>query len=75
MRWRHSRAAGTCWRNGKYYEDGNNRVDLGVRFPVGIAYLFDGAPVDIFLEVVPTLNLIPETDVDLDAALGARYWF
>ncbi len=63
------------WRNGKYYEDGNNRVDLGVRFPVGIAYLFDGAPVDVFLEVVPTLNLIPDTDVDLDAAIGARYWF
>ena len=50
-------------------------MDLGVRFPVGIAYLFDGAPVDVFLEVVPTLNLIPDTDVDLDAAIGARYWF
>ncbi len=62
------------WHNGKHYED-DGHVDLGVRFPVGLAYLFDGAPADIFLEVVPTLDLVPATDFDLDAAIGARYWF
>lgn len=55
--------------------DHDNSVDLGIRFPVGLAYLFDGAPVDVFLEVVPTLDLVPSTDFDLDAAIGARYWF
>jgi hypothetical protein len=42
---------------------------------VGLAYLFDGAPVDVFLEAAPTMSLIPDTDFDFDAAIGARYWF
>jgi hypothetical protein len=67
------RAWGDEDRNDGKGNDG--RTDLGVRFPVGLAYLFDGAPVDVFLEVVPTLDLIPRTDFDLDAAIGARYWF
>jgi len=48
---------------------------LGLRLPVGLTYLFDGAPVDLFLEAVPSLDLLPGTSFDLDAALGARYWF
>jgi len=48
---------------------------LGIRIPVGLTYLVDGAPVDIFIEAVPTLDLIPGTSLDLDAALGARYYF
>lgn len=63
------------WHRGRYYENGNGRVDLGIRFPVGLAYLFDGAPVDVFIEAVPTLDLIPGTAFEFDAALGARYWF
>lgn len=65
------------WGDDDHDDDGDDdgSVDLGVRFPVGLAYLFDGAPVDIFIEVVPTLDLVPSTDFDLDAALGARYWF
>ncbi len=47
---------------------------LGVRIPLGAAYLFEEAPVEIFLEVVPVLDLIPETDMDMDAALGARIY-
>lgn len=59
------------WNNDK--TSGQSRI--GIRFPVGLSYLFDGAPVDVFLEVVPTLDLIPGTSFDLDAAIGARYWF
>jgi hypothetical protein len=63
------------WHRGRFYEDGGSHVDLGVRFPVGLAYLFEGAPVDIFLEVVPTLDLVPSTSFEVDGGLGARYWF
>ncbi len=63
------------WNNGRYYESGGGHTRLGVRFPVGLTYLFDGAPVDIFLEAVPTLDLIPGTSFDVDAALGFRYYF
>jgi hypothetical protein len=48
---------------------------VGVRIPVGLTYIFDGAPVDIFFEVVPILDLIPDTEFDLNAAIGARFFF
>ena len=50
-------------------------TQLGVRVPLGLAYLFQSAPVDIFLEVVPILDFIPKTDFKINAALGARYFF
>lgn len=48
---------------------------LGIRVPLGLAYLFKSAPVDIFLEIVPILDLTPKTDFGINAALGARYFF
>lgn len=61
------------WHRGHYHD--GQRLDLGVRFPVGLNYHFANDPLDIFLEVVPTLDLVPSTDFELDLALGARYWF
>jgi hypothetical protein len=52
-----------------------NQNRFGVRFPVGITLFIREAPIDFFLEVVPILNLAPDTDFDLNAALGARYYF
>ena len=54
---------------------GDDDTRLAVRIPVGIDYLFGDAPVDIFLEVVPMLELIPKTKFQFNAALGARYFF
>ncbi|HKI84283.1 MAG TPA: hypothetical protein VKA63_08105 [Candidatus Krumholzibacteria bacterium] len=48
---------------------------LGVRFPVGLAYEFADAPFDLFLELVPVLDLTPSSEFDLNAALGGRYYF
>ena len=48
---------------------------IGVRVPVGLAYLFGSAPLDIFFEVVPILDLIPSTDFHLNSAIGVRYFF
>lgn len=48
---------------------------IGVRVPVGLAYLFDDTPIDIFLEVVPILDLAPKTDFKINAAIGGRYFF
>ncbi|MBN1115711.1 MAG: hypothetical protein JXA77_00780 [Bacteroidales bacterium] len=48
---------------------------IGIRVPVGLSYLFSDAPLDAFLEIVPTLDLIPSTDFDIDGALGLRYYF
>ena len=48
---------------------------VGIRVPVGLAYLFAGVPVDAFVEIVPLLELTPETELRLNAAIGARYFF
>jgi len=55
--------------------NGNDDDFVGIRIPVGLEYLFAGAPMDIFLEIVPILDLVPETDFDFNAALGVRYFF
>jgi hypothetical protein len=48
---------------------------IGVRVPVGLAYLFGSAPLDIFFEVVPILDLIPGTAFHFNSAIGVRYFF
>lgn len=52
-----------------------DKFRFGVRVPLGLAYMFNTAPVDIFLEVVPILDLAPKTDFKINAAIGARYFF
>lgn len=48
---------------------------IGVRVPLGLDYMFSNAPVDIFVELVPILDLAPDTDFDFGGGIGARYWF
>jgi hypothetical protein len=48
---------------------------IGLRIPLGASYIFSDAPLDIFFEVVPVLNIIPSTEFDVDAAAGIRYYF
>jgi len=48
---------------------------IGVRVPVGLTYIFDDTPIDIFLEIVPILDLTPKTDFNINAAIGGRYYF
>ena len=52
-----------------------NEVHFGARIPIGLDYMFSGAPVDIFVEVAPGLTFIPGVDFDLDGGIGVRYWF
>lgn len=53
----------------------DNDTYLGIRVPVGLDYMFNNAPVDIFVEIVPILDLTPATDFDIGAGIGVRYWF
>jgi len=50
-------------------------TNFGIRIPVGIDYLFADAPIDIFLELVPILDLSPATDFGIGGGIGIRYWF
>lgn len=47
---------------------------LGARGVIGLAWLNDQAPLDVFFEVAPVFNLFPSTSLNLDAAIGARYY-
>ena len=47
---------------------------LGARGVIGVAWLSDRAPFDVFLEVVPVFNLFPSTSLNLDAAIGTRFY-
>ena len=60
-------------------DDGRGRNEhdamFGIRVPVGITYLFDDYPLDLFFELVPVLDLSPDVDLDINAALGLRLYF
>jgi len=54
-------------------EDADN--DLGFRAPIGLNYIFEGTPADIFVEVAPTLQITDPTVLRFDGAIGFRYFF
>lgn len=48
---------------------------IGIRFPLGLNYLFENRMFDIFVEIVPIMDVAPDTDFDIEGALGARFYF
>jgi len=43
--------------------------------PLGVTYTRPKASLDAFFEVVPMLDIAPETAFDLNAAIGVRFFF
>ena len=53
---------------------------IGVRVPIGISFDFNNVPLDVFLQVVPTLDFYHDypnrtIDLDVDFSVGIRFWF
>jgi hypothetical protein len=58
---------------------------LGIRVPVGISFDFNDIPLDIFIQIVPTLDFIygdyydrfgrRRAEFGVDLSVGIRYWF
>jgi hypothetical protein len=48
---------------------------VSLRVPIGISYEFERTPAELFLEVVPMIDLIPATEVNMAGAIGFRYYF
>jgi hypothetical protein len=48
---------------------------IGIRLVGGLDYIFDNLPTELFLEIGPVLDIVPETKMDITAGLGARYYF
>jgi hypothetical protein len=51
------------------------KTQIGVRFPFGLSYLFEKAPVEIFFELGPIMNLSPKTRFRMTTCVGIRYYF
>lgn len=51
------------------------RERFGVRVPVGLCYIPQKAPIDLFLEIAPLLDLAPATEFGLTGGMGIRYYF
>lgn len=63
----------------KFREDEGRRGDddhtvFGIRAPVGISYLFDGKPFDLFAEVAPILDLAPDVELNVSLAVGMHFY-
>lgn len=60
-------------------DDGRGRNEddtlVGIRIPLGITYHFPRKPVELFGEFVPILDVAPDTDLDINLAIGARLYF
>ena len=51
------------------------RFRFGVRIPVGLEYLFEDIPLDVFAEIGPIVDLVPATGFDIGGGIGVRYIF
>jgi hypothetical protein len=57
------------------YENGFFGPTLGARLPVGLSMAFKPIPLEIYLELVPTLIVFPPVALGLGAGLGGRWYF
>lgn len=58
----------------EFVEHGDDDI-IGVRIPLGAEYMPHKTPLGIFLEIVPVLNLIPDSEMDMEGAIGIRLYF
>ncbi len=52
-----------------------DRTKFGGRIPVGVSYIFEDVSIDIFVELVPMFDLVPDTDFKIAGGIGIRYYF
>ncbi len=74
----HARRGRLSWYfglGGRVITRSNEDARFGMRVPLGLDYVFPRAPLNFFVEVVPIMNLVPATDLDLAAGVGLRYVF
>jgi hypothetical protein len=50
-------------------------ASVAIRGVLGIAWMPHNTPIDVFLELVPSLQLTSTTGFAIDAGFGARYYF
>lgn len=56
-------------------DDHDDEVAFGIRVPIGLAFLFNRVPIEIFVEIAPGIRVFPATDADVDGGIGVRFYF
>ena len=54
---------------------GNEPIAVGARLPLGLTLAFNEVPVEVFIEVVPSLEVFPAIGGFGQGGLGARFYF
>jgi hypothetical protein len=60
---------------GEHRADHRNEIGIGPRGSLGVSFMPRSAPFDIFVEIGATLFIIRPVGMDIDASIGARYYF
>lgn len=63
------------WISGDNDRDNDTNLDIGGRVPFGIAMDFRKAPIQVFFEVAVEAQLIDDFGIDIEGAIGFRYYF
>lgn len=58
----------------KFYSRSGSEFGLGVRWNVGVNYIFSSYPIEIYYELAPMLGIIPDFGMAFDSALGVRFY-
>lgn len=59
----------------KFGDQFEDQRRVGIRIPVGATYLFAKSPWDVFIEILPLIDLAPDTDASINIGIGFRYYF
>ena len=57
-----------------YAETFHEKIFMGLRLPFGLSYMFENAPLDVFLELAPSIVVMRGMTSDISACVGLRYW-
>jgi len=52
-----------------------SRTRFGIRIPIGLSYLFEDIPLELFFELGPIMDLAPSTLFRMSTGVGIRYYF
>lgn len=53
----------------------SDNSSVGARIPIGLTYLMEEAPLDLFLEIAPIFEVMPNTEFEGSGGLGVRFYF
>jgi hypothetical protein len=57
------------------FRDNNQAKEVGIHGPVSVSCMFDRAPVDIFAEAAPAIDVSPAVRGEITSGIGVRSWF